>query len=195
MPTSLSAETILSVALSELGAPPISSFSDPLAIEKNFENTYTIAKRTLLTDSFWKFALREQDLARLSGHGSDYSLQLKYAYARPTDLLRDVGLRSRQPYEIAGNELYTDDARPQLLYLADVPESFFSAFFVDALKYELAARLAIPITERTERAEFFERKAEQALNRARGRDAMSATARSLEPQLDRAMSRWPTGRR
>lgn len=169
MATALS---IANEALIRIGAEPLASFAEQTAQAAAMNAIYNQVTRRLLADHFWSFALREKMLTELVLTASQRRLvDGEHVFQLPADALRVIGLRSFDQYQLAGDQLYTDATEAQCLYVADVPESAWPYWFVDLCVLDLAAAMAISVTDSSSRADIFYREAARARVRARSIDS------------------------
>lgn len=168
MPTDID---IASNALILIGDDPISSFSDPGAGAEAAANIYPGTYEAVLSTHPWSFALKEQQLSRLSQE-PDSKTNYKYAFQLPADMIRLWEIMPHSNYELVGLLLYSNE--PELLarYVHKPDETQLPPHFVKALEYKLASEFALLVTESQGRSEYFELKHNSAV----------ATARSIDSQ-------------
>lgn len=135
----------------------------------------------------WPFAKKRAALTELTNPSDHWSHCYRYpvdcVFARyivsATDAEHgDVGMiegvrgRYRIPFEIAGDDaagryIFTDQAEATLAYTKRIQDTqAFSAPFVDALAWYLAARMALPITKKPKIAEWAGKQYRLALDSA-----------------------------
>ncbi|MCU0701852.1 MAG: hypothetical protein MUC96_35565 [Myxococcaceae bacterium] len=121
-------------------------------------NVYATAKRKLLEDSEWRWATARQQLALVSGATRQ---GWAYVHAAPSSLLsadcaryiedggRPTPGRERVPFRVELNDVgngfvvVSDVERPTLVFTRDVPVALWPSVAIDALAFDLAARLAL----------------------------------------------------
>lgn len=190
MPTKVQ---IASKALVLLGQAPVSTLDDVSSKSQTINGLYSITKPAFLSASYWKFALREQSLSQLAGGGSKFRSGYEFAYQLPTDALRPIGFPADYAdFQVAGNELYTNSNEASLLYVADVDESWFPAWFADALAYQLAMEASLGVSDDDSRLQLLTPKAAQKKAEAMGIDATTQSHWDLA--LGRILLRHPTPR-
>ncbi|MFQ5471528.1 MAG: hypothetical protein ACE5FA_01405, partial [Dehalococcoidia bacterium] len=100
-----------------------------------------------------------------------------YAYQLPADFLVaqfvDVG-----DYEIYEDKVYSDQKTLILDYIFKPGEEKLPPYFTKALIYQIAADLAVAVTEQTTRADFFAALATEAWRFARNRDSQARPPRA-----------------
>jgi hypothetical protein len=174
--------SISSDALIKIGANPISSFEEGTAEAIAVSNIYHNVKRNMLASHPWNFATTKQELPRLDKlPTSDYA----YAYQLPNDLIRIISAGSGQKsfgmeYKVIGSELECDYEEVIIKYIRNVEEPNFPEYFKNALTFNLASELTIPLTESTNRAGYFKGLSEQALRKAKLIDAQEETNSAIE---------------
>lgn len=169
MATALS---MVNEALVRIGAEPLASMAEQTAQATAANAVYSNVTRRLMADHFWSFAIRESLLGQISIPDNQRRLVFgKYIYQLPVDTLRVVGLRDFDYFELAADQMYTDASQAQCLYVAAVDESMWPAWFVNLVVMELAAALAISVTDSSSRADTYLRQAQVARTRARGLDS------------------------
>jgi len=173
---------LCSLALTAVGADPITSF-DAGTVEAEVAGLwYPMTAEALLSAHYWSFALRRSSLARLN---VDPPAGWAYAYALPADFLRlqAVGTATADagvPFEVRGDQLLTDEAVVEITYVRRALEDDWPGYFQDALVAQLAANLAIPLTESTARADTLARVGELRFVRAKQADDQGKDTRALK---------------
>lgn len=161
---------IASNALMLIGDNPISSFSDPGAGAAAAANLYQEVKESALSFHPWSFALKEQELSRLSA-SPDTRTGFKYAFQKPTDIVRIWKIMPHSYYEVVGSKIYSNETALFMRYIYDVSETAMPSSFVKALEYQLAAELAIPVTEDEKKAAYYSDKAIKQIAKASNIDS------------------------
>lgn len=161
---------VVNEALVRIGASPIASMRDTSASALVASTLYATARDTALADFPWSFALREEPLVRLAQQGGRLEAE-KYTYQVPTDSVRILGLCCRSPYRLSGDQLYTDAPEATLAYISRVEPSAWSAGFRRVVVLELAAAMAVAVTDSSARADVFYREAAHAIARQRSLDS------------------------
>jgi len=171
--------TICSNALGYLGAQPINSLTDDTSERAQLCNRiYKTQRNELLAEHDWNFALKRADLVKTTAEPiivtvDDFSNEFQL----PVDILRvkkagTGALGNLHPrYRIEGDKLYTDEAAISILYVYEVEDPLlFSAQFVKALEYKLAAVMAIPLTADVAKAQVMASFLEDSLNKGKNLD-------------------------
>lgn len=151
---------IVNSALIRLGVEHINSLTDNNKRARVMNSLYNIARRRLLEDHIWNFALKRTELAKT---GNTPLFNYEHEYQLPGDFLRLVEednnggfiftyhfpVEGTFPvYEIEGDKLLTDLETVKIVYVFDSDEvAKFSASFVKALYLELAAEASYTITQ------------------------------------------------
>jgi hypothetical protein len=154
--------SICSDALIMLGAKAISSFNDGTDESNTCDRLYPDIRDALLTQHVWSFTLKKVKLARLI---TTPNSAWKYEYQLPGDRLSNVrAVRNsanphspiQKDWEIQGDKLMTDLETVYIDYQYSTPEYAMPQYFVQLLKYMMAWHLAMPITEQTDRAQYWQ---------------------------------------
>ena len=175
MPTGID---IASNALILIGDEPISSFSDGGAGAEAAGNLYPSTYEQVLSEHPWSFALKEQQLSRLS-QTPDEKTFYKYAFQLPADMIRLWKIMPHSNYDLVGLLLYSNE--PELLarYLYKPEETTLPAHFVKALEYKLASEFAMLVTESQNKATYYEQKYRQMIGIARTVDSQGRPQQSI----------------
>lgn len=156
------AVSICSDALILLGAKAITSFNDGTDESSVCDRLYSDIRDSTLSMYPWSFATKKVALARLvTAPGSVW----KYAFQLPGDRLANplavyqsanVGSPVRKDWEIQGDQLLTNLETVFIDYKFSVPEYAMPQYFVQLMKYMMAWHLAMPITEQTDKAGYWQ---------------------------------------
>lgn len=148
---------ICNLALSNIGKENISSLAEESAEARACRQFYGHTRDILLQGFPWKFAAKTAILAEVA---NDRPGQWSHAYARPVDCLKVRGVRpylnqgylSEQdrlaiPYKIDGGIVYSNEESLVMLYTHPLDDpTQYSPLFVEAFSWQLAVRLAMPLT-------------------------------------------------
>lgn len=154
--------TICSDALLMLGAKPISSFDEGTDEASVANRLYSDIKDQALVIYPWSFSFKKTQIARLITTPTN---EYRYEYQLPGDRLtaprnvydtNAVGIPPRKEYRIMADKLLTDYEQVYIDYQYAVPEFAMPQYFVQLLKYMLAWHLALPITDQTEKAQYWQ---------------------------------------
>jgi len=158
--------SICSDALIMLGASPLSSFSEGTDAAQICDRLYDDLKESLVASYPWSWSFTKVQLARLTETPAN---EWKYAYSLPGNAI--AGIRAlfnsasvgTQPlqygWEIVGDQVYTNEETVYVDYQFTPNESALPSYFVQLLKYAMAAEIAETVTDQLTKAEYFERKA------------------------------------
>lgn len=133
------------------------SIDDGSATARACKNFYEPIRDALLRAHPWNFARRRASLSRLA---TTPAFGYAYEYQLPTDCLRVlefneedvVGVDRPDAYEIEGRKLLTDAGQANIVYIARISDTNqFDSLFVTALSLQMAAELAMPITQSAEK--------------------------------------------
>jgi hypothetical protein len=179
---------ICNMALSHIGSDArVSSISPPDgSVEAGHCATFFDQARTeLLEPGSWAFALKRAALAQITNTSTGWL----FAYTKPSDCLRPLRvLRAGSSddsqganYTLEGDTLFTNEEDAMLLYARDVTDvNKFTASFVSALGYLLAAYVAGPIIKGSEGTRVGDAMRQRAMTLIE----MSATALANASQSD-----------
>ncbi len=175
MATANSQLSIANQAIIMLGAEPITSFDDESVQASSASSIYETTKRALLIRVPWRFAMRQANLVEDANPPLDVpnNRNWQHAWKLPSDLLQLKQVFDRPPYEVYGQRIYTNQNTCTIDYWFDTPENELPEDVVQVLVLQLAAMLAMPITEERTKLETFHEMAEMALGQATARDLMS----------------------
>lgn len=158
--------SICSDALILLGASPLSSFSEGTDSAQICDRLYDDLKDSLIASYPWSWSFKKVQLARLTSTPVN---EWKYQYALPGDRIAGVRAvyRSTQAgvlpiqygWEIQGEALDSSEETIVIDYQFSPNESVLPTYFVQLLKYAMAADIAETVTDQLTKAEYFERKA------------------------------------
>ena len=157
--------TICSDAMISIGSSPISSFAEATTASQVADRLYDDVRDQLLLQYPWSWAVKKAKLARLE---TAPTTEWKYRYQLPGDLLgvpqavfTDNASRSRpaRDWEIYGTELLCDYEEVWIDYQYRPDETAFPPYFVRLLRAALAAEFAIPVTDSTGKAGYWQQMA------------------------------------
>ncbi len=157
-----SALSVCSNALIMLGANPISSFTEGTDEASICDSLYPDIRDQALMIYPWTFSFKKTQLARLVTTPTN---EFKYEYQLPADRLgspRAVyntnGLNQHPitSYRIIGNKLLTNQEVIFIDYQYYTPETEMPVWFIQLLKYLTAWHIALPITDQTEKAAYWQ---------------------------------------
>lgn len=152
--------SICNLALSNVGKTNISALTEASAEARACNQFYEHVRDVMLQVYPWRFAAKTASLAEVT---NDKPGSWEYAYSRPTDCLKVRWLRSEyseteptnttigqeiaNPYEAEGGTIYCDLSPAFLRYtFKQTDPTRFSLLFIEALSWQLAVRLAMPLT-------------------------------------------------
>ena len=158
--------SICSDALIMLGASPLSSFSEGTDAAQICDRLYDDLKKSIIASHPWSWSFKKVQLARLTETPAN---EWKYAYALPGDTLAGVravfntGSTGVNPiqygWEIQGDQVYTSEETIYVDYQYAPGESLIPSYFVQLLKYAMAAEIAETVTDQITKAQYYEQKA------------------------------------
>lgn len=154
--------TICSDALIMLGAKAITSFNDGTDESSTCDRLYPDIRDSTLVMYPWTFNTKKIQLAQLLTAPTNV---WRYAYQLPGDKLANpravydtpaVGAAPRKDWEIQGDQLLTNLPAVYIDYQYSVGEFAWPQYFVQLMKYMMAWHLALPITEQSDRAQYWQ---------------------------------------
>ena len=158
--------SICSDALIMLGASPLSSFSEGTDAAQICDRLYDDLKKSLVASYPWSWSFKKVPLARLTSTPAN---EWKYEYALPGDTLAGVravfntNATGVQPiqygWEIMGDKLQTSEEVILVDYQFSPGEAVLPSYFVQLLKYAMAAEIAETVTDQITKAQYYEQKA------------------------------------
>jgi hypothetical protein len=179
--------TICSDALIMLGAKAITSFNDGTDESSACDRLYPDIRDSTLVMYPWTFNTKKIQLAQLlTPPGSVW----RYAYQLPGDKLTNPravydtaaqGASPRKDWEIQGDQLLTNLPAVFIDYQYSVGEFAWPQYFVQLMKYMMAWHLALPITEQSDRAQYWQGVAVGA-TAENGRGGYLRTAMNIDGQ-------------
>lgn len=169
--------TICNKALGLVGANFIGSFEEDSQESRISNLEYDDTKISLLNEYLWGFSIKQTELNRLV---ATPLFGFNYAYQIPADCLR-IKLNSvRSEYQIYGDKIFTNDSSLFCDYQFNPDESKLPAYFIEALKFKLAVKYALSVTDDKTKYEMFEEKASREAKRSKNIDAQSSTNNYIE---------------
>jgi len=152
--------SICNLALSNVGKDNIGALTEASAEARACNQFYAHVRDAMLEAYPWRFAGNTASLAEVTnGKPGSWS----YAYNRPNDCLKVRWLRSEysaldptnvtlaqelgNPYDIEGSAIYCNLSPAFLRYTFKlVDPTKFTTLFIEAFSWQLAVRLAMPLT-------------------------------------------------
>jgi len=159
---------IASNALQMIGATSINSFDDAGAGAAVAKALYEPLITALLTRTYWRFAMKKQQLNRLSQTPLN---EYTYAFQIPTDCLKIERVYPRSDYSIYRNYIYSDQTEISIDYVYRVPTTELPAYFVLALTYHLASEFSLSVTDNEQKNQLYAQKFMEELGAAYSADA------------------------
>lgn len=154
--------SICSDALILLGAKPISSFNDGTDEANSCDRLYPDVRDMMLMMYPWSFAYKKVQISKLiTTPNSEWT----YEYQLPGDRLgnpravfrtNQINERPIKSWEIIGDKLMTNEEEIFIDYPFQTPEFAMPKFFVQLLKYAMAWHLAYPVTEQTDKTQYWQ---------------------------------------
>lgn len=162
---------IINSALSKIRGRTITSLNDNSAEARLCKVLYPRIRDAALRKHSWRFAVKRVELGLLSetpAFGFDYAFQL------PSDCLKILETDSYEDEDWAledGKVLANRTTFFCKIIYRQTDASKYDAVFVEYLAYELAAQLALPLTNGTQIAAGMQAKADDILREARSYSA------------------------
>lgn len=169
---------IASNALILIGHDPISSFTDTGSGAQAAANLFPDTYLQVLSEHPWSFALKEQQLSRLSAT-PDSETGYAYAFQIPVDMVRLWVIMPYSNYVIVGELLYSNQNSLIARYIYDPGVTKLPPHVIKTLEYRLASDFAMLVTEDINKSQFFEAKYLDMLGRAKSIDSQGRPQQAI----------------
>ena len=179
--------SICSDALIMLGAKAITSFNDGTDESSACDRLYSDIRDSTLATYPWTFSFKKIQLAQLLTAPTSV---WKYQYQLPGDKISNpravynsaaIGSPVQKDWEIQGDVMLTNLTSVYIDYQYSVGEFAMPQYFVQLLKYMMSWHLAMPITEQTDKAQYWQRVAIGDISE-NGRGGYFRTAMQIDGQ-------------
>lgn len=179
--------SICSDALIMLGAKAITSFNDGTDESNTCDRLYPDVRDSALVTYPWTFNTKKVKLAQLLTTPTSV---WRYQYQLPGDKLANPravyasphpGAPVQKDWEIQEDKLLTNLQDVYIDYQYSLGEYAMPQYFVQLLKYMMAWHLAMPITEQTDKAQYWQRVATGDISE-NGRGGYFRTAMQIDGQ-------------
>lgn len=179
--------SICSDALIMLGAKAITSFNDGTDESSTCDRLYSDIRDSTLATYPWTFSFKKTQLAQLLTNPTSV---WKYQYQLPGDKISNPravynsanpGSPVQKDWEIQGDVLMTNLTSVYIDYQYSLGEFAMPQYFVQLLKYMMAWHLAMPITEQSDKAQYWQRVAIGDISE-NGRGGFFRTAMQIDGQ-------------
>ncbi len=175
---------ICSAALVRVGAAPISTLIGDAATNTACRNLYPSVRRDMLSGYRWRFATKFVELERLVPEPVTLEYDSAFQLPAGTQTLWSVNIngysiefdRSESLVFLDAQE--TDTVTGEVGFTPD--EYFWPGYFRTLVELQLAAALAVPVAEDTQKATYYENKALRQYAQARTLDSQTRTARKID---------------
>jgi len=173
--------SVINQALVLIGETPISSMAQPVGTI--IETVYDTVKETLLSEHRWRFAVKKTNLSAAPGSPLN---EWKNHFTLPTDMLLLIRTYPNSDYEIFQNKLATNEQSVAIDYVYDPSEPKYPEYFVKALATQLAADIALAVTNDKSLAQLMEQKAMRFLMTAQHKDSQGRPSTPIQsrPYID-----------
>lgn len=152
---------IISDSFILLGKGPVSS---PTTDNPEFSAAKDIYNRLLpavLTMHTWRFAVKNAELDESTSISP--FVRWSKVFLMPSDQLISFRTDPIINYEIFENKLYTNETSVKLEFVFKANESTFPPYFTRYITFQLAADIAMTVTQNVSIAQYWEKKAEKEL--------------------------------
>ncbi len=179
--------SICSDALIMLGAKAITSFNDGTDESSTCDRLYSDIRDSTLATYPWTFSFKKTQLAQLLTNPTsvwNYQYQLpgdKISNPRAVYNSANPGSPVQKDWEIQGDVLMTNLTSVYIDYQYSLGEFAMPQYFVQLLKYMMAWHLAMPITEQSDKAQYWQRVAIGDISE-NGRGGYFRTAMQIDGQ-------------
>jgi len=171
---------IINRALGEVNAPAISAQDDGSAYAEVVNRSWIPARNAVLRAHHWPCCMKREKLNRSE---DSPAWEYQYAHFLPVDYAVLVSVHPETSYSIESGVILSNAESLSIKYVS-TETKLFDAALEDAIVYELAARIALPISSKKTLADRLEVKAQEKLKRA-----IHTTSREKTPQ-DVRTHRW-----
>jgi len=165
--------SICNTALLYVGADEITAFNDASREAKICNQIYETTKLSMLQKFPWRFSLRTRQVSKLATPPAEIeNFRYENAFLIPAESLRII--RTDQPsddYIIVGDNIFSNEDEIRVEMQIDPDESVLPDYFINALEFELAARLAMALTDDGGKYQIFQQKPDVELSRAKNVDS------------------------
>lgn len=175
--------TIINRSLGKVNAPPISSLTDGSSYAEVINREWVPARNSVLRAHPWPCCITR---AKLNRSEEAPAWEFNYAHVLPVDYAVLVEVFPETKYSIESGLLLTDAEEVSIKYVSTETKNFDAAL-TDAVVYELAARIAMPLTSKRTLAEQLEMKADKALSRAIHTCSREATPKAFRERKWKAI--------
>lgn len=169
---------IVNRALGEVNAPAISSLTDGSSYAEIINREWVPARNAVLRAHPWPCCIRREKLNR---NQEPPAWEFTYAHVLPVDYAVLIEVFPKTTYSIESGLILTNLEEISIKYVSTATSNFDAAL-VDALVYELAARISMPLTAKKTLTDKLEQKAQAALNRAIHTTITEATPKDIRPK-------------
>lgn len=169
-------------ALVRIGANEIASLGDETTEANTARRLYPNTIKDLGSRYPWRFLMFQEQLARLSEPTVD---RWTAVYQIPTqvDVIKSVTVGdSPIRFDRYNDRIYCDAGVNDVVildYVCKFEERYFPGYFCTLVEFELAANFAIPVGDRADLAEHYEKKALRHFSLAKNIDAQGRTAQRM----------------
>jgi hypothetical protein len=155
--------SICSDALIYLGQKPLTSFAEVSDSAQICDRLYDDIRDMVLCMYPWSFSFKKTQLAKLI---TTPAFGWKYEYQLPGDRLagvravysdETVSYPSTTEFDVQQDKLLTNIEEAYIDYQFRTPENDMPTYFVNFLKYALAANFAQMVTDQLTKAEYYQR--------------------------------------
>lgn len=177
---------LCNAALTLLGSERLASFGDNTDLATTCNDLYDDTVKALIAAYPWRFSLAKAQLSRqLDAPLTEWT----HAHSLPPDRLTlrqlfptaAAGARPVAEYEVFGDLVLSDQPDLWADYQVETDPDTWPPYFRDLARHALAAALAIPVTESSDRADYYHRAAYGTPGEA-GAGGRMAVARRLDAQ-------------
>jgi len=176
---------ICNSALNKIGAKTILNLDEESKAGRLCKKQYPLIRDEVLASHLWNFAIKRQELSKLA---SAPAFEYTVAHSLPADCLRvlktDLNLspagQTERKWKIENLDdakvLVSDNDEVFIMYIAKITDvSLYSASFVEALAWRLAADFAYPLTNSNTLAQNMFAIFEDRISKARSFDGQEGS--------------------
>lgn len=161
---------LASNAMLLLGGKTIASFTEESAESQISANLFEHSYRFLLSTHRWRFAVKQERLARLTQTPEEL---FSYMFQLPTDIIYLIRTIDNQRYEVYEDKLYSNSTDVTIEFVFEISSDKIPSHFAKAVEFYLASQFAIPLTGDIDKASYYTQQYEKALIKAKFIDSSS----------------------
>lgn len=169
---------IINRALGQVNAPSISALDDGSTYADAVAPVWEPARDAVLRAHPWPCCTAR---AKLNRSEDAPAWEFAYAHVLPVDYAVLIEVYPQTTYSVESGLILSDQNELSIKYIS-TESKMFDAALEDAIVYELASRIAMPVSSKKSLADKLEMKAKTALNRAIHTTTRETTPKDIRPR-------------